>query len=229
MKARAAQKSVKNIARMHEQLVDKIVADTRASELILRPWTQWFLWLGISLAVMGVFWMKMGIQTNAAQVLQQMPPIVFILTAFAGAALAAWEAIASTVPGRQTGSSYRVLSVLVLIALFSLPFIFFAQSGPVDLAQSFKDGSSCAEGVSLSGLIPWIFLGWMLSRNAAFHPAWTGAWSGVSSFLMGTITLQIHCPSWQLGHMLAAHLLPAAFGSFLTTFAGAFWFSRWKK
>jgi len=54
-------------------------------------------------------------------------------------------------------------------------------------------------------------------------------WPGVSAFLMGTITIQIHCPSWDMDHVLMAHLLPAAVGTMVASLLGAFWFARWKK
>jgi hypothetical protein len=171
----------------------------------------------------------MGVQNNLSQILQSMPPLAFILTAFAGASLAAWEAIASSVPGRQMGKCYHTLSVLVILALFCIPFIFFNHPAQLDLVKSLQDGMGCAEGVSFSGLIPWIFIGWMLSRNASFRPIWTGLWSGVSAFLMGTITVQVHCPSWDMDHVLMAHILPAAVGTMLATLLGSFWFSSWKK
>ena len=161
----------------HHQLVEQIVRDTKPAKWLLRPMTQWFLWLVSSLMVMAMFWMKMGVQAHLSQVMSQMPPLLFVVSAFAGASLAAWEAISSSVPGRQTGKFYRILAVLVLIALVAIPFIFFTQPGPLDLEKAFMNGTGCIEGVSFSGLIPWIFMGWMLSRNASFNPWWTGAWS----------------------------------------------------
>ena len=213
----------------HHQLVEQMVQDAKPVRFILRPAVQWFLWLAASLLVMAFFWMRMGVQPNLSQVMSQMPPLLFIFSAFAGASLAAWEAIASSVPGRQTGKFYRVLAALVLIALVAIPFIFFTQPGQLDWGKAFANGAGCVEGVSFSGLIPWIFMGWMLSRNASFNPLWTGAWSGVSAFLMGAITVQIHCPRWDMDHVLMAHLLPAAVGTIVAGILGSYWFARWKK
>lgn len=229
MKSHSAIKTKPTPAVLHRSLVDQMVADAAPARLLIRPWAQWLLWLGFSVIVMAFFWMRIGVQNNLGQTLQAMPPLLFVLTAFAGASLAAWEAIASSVPGRQTSSWYHVLAILVIAALFSIPFLFFTHPVHLDLLKAFEDGHGCAEGVAFSGLIPWIFLGWMLSRNASFRPVWTGLWSGVSAFLMGTITIQIHCPSWDMDHVLMAHLLPTAVGTLLGTLLGAFWFSTWKK
>jgi hypothetical protein len=213
MKSHSAAKTKLMPVVLHRKIVDQIVADAAPARLLIRPWAQWLLWLGSSVIVMACFWMRMGVQNNLSQILQSMPPLAFILTAFAGASLAAWEAIASS----------------VLLALFCIPFIFFNHPAQLDLVKSLQDGMGCAEGVSFSGLIPWIFIGWMLSRNASFRPIWTGLWSGVSAFLMGTITVQVHCPSWDMDHVLMAHILPAAVGTMLATLLGSFWFSSWKK
>jgi len=158
-----------------------------------------------------------------------MPPFTFILIAFLGASLAAWEAIASSVPGRQTPAYYRWVALVVLVAIFSIPFLFFTHPAQWDLFKAFEDGHGCAEGASFSGLIPWIAIGWMISHNASFRPLWTGLWSGVSAFLMGTIAIQVHCPNWNTDHVLMVHLLPAAAGTLLATVLGSFWFSVWKK
>jgi hypothetical protein len=229
MKTQPTAKTKQTPLEFHNRIVDRMVHEAKPTGVHIRPVVQWFLWLAASLLVMAFFWMRIGVQANVSQVMQQMPPLFFILSAFAGAALAAWEAIASSIPGRQTGRLYRVLAVLVLIALVSIPFIFFVHPGSLDWGKAFLNGKGCAEGAAFSGLIPWIFMGWMLSRNASFHPWWTGLWSGVSAFLMGTITIQIHCPSWDMDHVLMAHLLPAAVGTILASLLGAFWFSRWKK
>ncbi|SRR5665213_245945 len=213
----------------HHQLVEQMVHNAKPAGVLLRPTVQWILWLASSLMVMAFFWMRMGVQPDLSRVMNQMPPLLFIFSAFVGAALAAWEAVSSGIPGRQTGKFYRVLAILVLVALVSIPFLFFAHADSLQWKRALVDDTGCVEGVSFSGLIPWIFMGWMLSRNASFNPLWTGVWSGVSAFLMGTITIQVHCPNWDMNHVLVAHLLPAAVGTIVVSLLGSFWFSQWKK
>ncbi len=128
MKARTASKPMNNAAAFHRQIVDRLTRDTKPAGVILRPWIQWLLWLALSLIVMAAFWMRNGIQDDVSKVLQQMPPLAFLLTAFAGVAFAAWEAISSSIPGRQTRRPYRIVALLLLATLFSIPFIFFAQT-----------------------------------------------------------------------------------------------------
>jgi hypothetical protein len=220
----------KNMGRLHDQLVDRLASGVAPVKRVPSALQQWLLWMVLSLAVMGLFLVMIHVQNNAAQVFRQMPPLGFVLIAFAGAALAAWEAIASSMPGRQPRRSTVAFSLAVLAVLVAFPFVFFYPAGEkFDLVGAFLSGSECAKHVWMVGLLPWALMGWILSRNASFHPGWTGAWSGASAFLMGTVTVQIHCSSWDACHMLAAHLLPVALMTFLSTFLGAFWFSRWRK
>ncbi len=220
----------KGMAQVHDKLVDRIVSNAPPVKPVTSVFAQWSIWLALSTGVMVLFLVNFHLQTGADQILGQMPPLAFLITAYLGAALAAWEAVASSVPGRQTGKGYKVLSLLVLGALIFVPFAFFYPSGAVfDVWGSFVNGMECVQRVCLVGLLPWIYLGRRLSRNASFSPAWTGAWSGVSAFLLGTVTVQLHCPSWDARHMVSAHLLPVLFLIFFTTFIGSYWFGRWRK
>ncbi len=220
----------KNIHQFHGSMVDQLVSQNGPVKKIWPAWAQWMAWLALSAGCMALLLLKMGILNNFEELRHQMPPMAFLFTAFLGAALAAWEAISSSLPGRQMGRGYRFLEVLVLLALLLIPFLFFVKGGEgLDIVTACRNGWGCIQGASFAGILPWILLGFILSKNASFHPGWTGAWSGVSAFLLGAITIQIHCPNWETGHMVFAHLLPVAFFTFLTTFAGAYWFSRWRQ
>jgi len=220
----------KGMAHVHGQLVDRIVSDAPPVKPVTSVFNQWLLWLILSAVVMGLWLWNLHIQANAGQVLSHMPPRAFLLTAYLGAALAAWEAISSSLPGRQMGKGYLVFSLLVMLAILCIPFLLFYPAGQsYDVWGSFIGGIECAQHVVLVGVLPWVLLGWRLSRNASFRPSWTGAWSGVSAFLLGTVTVQLHCPGWDARHMVSAHLLPAVFLIFFTTFIGSFWFARWRK
>jgi hypothetical protein len=216
--------------KFHQELVDQILSRPLPAQKVWPASVQWLVWAALSGFCMGVLLIKMKIYNDVDKVLSQMPSLSFLALAFLGSALAAWEAIASSMPGRKTPKAYRILSLGTLAVLFAIPFLFFArgQSG-MNLMAACVDGWACIRAVSIIGLFPWVILGWILSRNASFQPFWTGAWSGLSAFLMAAATVQFHCPNWETGHMIFAHLLPVAFLTFLTTFLGSFWFSRWRK
>ncbi len=62
----------------------------------------------------------------------------------------------------------------------------------------FRDGrhrqmrAACFKAIFWIGVVPWILLGWQLSRNASFGAKRTGAWSGVSAFLLGSLVTLMH-------------------------------------
>jgi Negative regulator of sigma F len=216
-----------SLARIHREMVERLSARVEPVRPPRPLWFLWGLWLAAGLAVMGfTLWMikiQEGFPSGG-------PPILFLLLAFTGSALAAWEAIASSLPGRRTSRAYRLFSLLVLAGLLLMPFIFFMPAGEVMHPwEDFTSGLGCFTGVSLVGLLPWLLIGWLVSRNAAFQPGRTGAWCGVSAFLLGTTTIQLHCPNWHAGHMIMVHLLPAALLSLLAAWVGSYWFSLWKK
>ncbi len=213
----------------HEALVGRLLAEAEPVKRIKSPLSQWLLWLALSCFSVVLFLTAIHLQDMGA-VFHNMPSLGFLLIAFLGSALSAWEAVSSSVPGRQTGSAYRLLSVTLLVALLFMPFLFFAPGrGSFDLVSCCASGWPCIQWGSVAGFFPWLTLGFLISRNASFRPFWTGAWAGLSAFLLGTFTIQLHCPSWETGHMFVAHLLPVALLTFPASFIGAFWFSRWKK
>lgn len=223
-------KKTKDMAQIHRGLVDGLLADTRPVSPIQSAWAQWGLWLTSSVLLMGLALAILKVNPALKSALIQMPSLTFVLLAFIGSALAAWEAIASSVPGRQTSRGYQIAALIVLLALFALPVLFFApNNGSFNPIQTLREGWGCFTAVSLVGLPPWILLGWMVSRNAAFKPAWTGAWTGASAFLLGAATVQLHCPNREWGHVLMAHLLPVALFTVLASWIGLYWFSRWNK
>lgn len=220
----------KDIRQIHRNVVDEILSQHKPDNHIDSAWVQWFIWLAVSLMMIVGVVMMMGMQANAGQIFGRPSALGFMVIALVGAGLAAWEAIGSSIPSRTTSRTYKVCSGVCLGLLILMPFLFFYPWGEsFDFIGSFKGGIDCVLHVSMLGVVPWMVLGWMLSRNASFHPGWTGAWSGTSSFLIGTLAVQLHCPIWDARHIFVAHLLPVALCVFITTFAGAYWFSRWAK
>lgn len=198
----------RGMVRVHEDLLGRILSETKPVKRVPAPVLQWVLWFGLSIFSVVLFLAAIHLQ-DMNGVVHNMPSALFLLAAFLGSGLCAWEAITSGVPGRQTNTSYRLFSSLVLVGLFLMPFLFF-KSGPgsFNLVSCCVSGWPCIQWGALAGFFPWIILGSLLSRNASFHPLWTGVWSGLSAFLLGTFTIQLHCPSWETGHMFVAHLLP---------------------
>jgi hypothetical protein len=222
-------KKNKDLTRFHQDLVDGLLARAGPVKPMASLWAQWGLWVLVATAlVFLVLWMMKPAHLDMSL---QPAAMAYLIALFLGAALAAWQAVASSIPGRQTSRLHLVLLVLLLVAVIILPFVFFIPKGEeiFEMDDIVKCGPDCFKAIALIGVVPWILLGWRLSRNASFSAKWTGAWSGVSAFLLGSLVTLMHCGYWEAGHMVAVHLLTVAFFSFLTTWLGAMWFSRWKK
>ncbi|HVM33274.1 MAG TPA: NrsF family protein [bacterium] len=220
----------KSIPQIHREMVRDLLSDRKPIVPMRSAWSQWSLWLSLSILMLALAMTLMKMEPDMDSLAKQMPSMTFIFLAFLGSALAAWEAIASSVPGRQTSPAYRWLASGVLAALFLFPILFFAPSPQhLNALRLFEEGHACLTNVSLLGLPPWLLLVFLVSRNAAFHPAWTGAWTGASAFLLGMMAVQMHCPNNQWSHVLMMHLLPVAVAMVLASWAGLWLFSRWKK
>lgn len=214
---------------VHWNLVIRLLVGFKPSGRTPALRTQWLVWLGVSIGAGGLAVLLMGFQPDMG-ISRRAPNRGFLLFAVLGAALAAWEAVSSSVPGRQVGWRYRTMSGITLLLLTMMPFLYFHKPGEdMHPLQDLIHGMGCVLVVSTVGTVPWLILGWLVSRNASFNPVWTGAWSGVAAFLVGTTAIQLHCPIWASGHLLSAHLLPAALFALLSAFLGAHWFSRWRK
>ncbi len=229
MKTPKPTRSVQDMGRFHDGLVGKILAESKAAPAVTPAFIQWLAWLGTALVLSLVALWIMG-RDPSGTLLSRPGGIFYALVLFLGAGLSAWEAIASSLPGREKGPARKAISVLILVLIYALPFFLLNDGAShFDPWKELLEGWACFRAVSLIGLLPWVLLGWKLSKNAAFHPLWTGAWSGASAFLMGSLTIQMHCPNMEAGHVWMAHLLPVALFTFLAGWIGAYWFSRWRK
>ena len=217
------------MTRFHDNLVGKIVTDSKPAPPVTPALTQWGLWLLSAMVISGVALGMMGMDPGGS--LMALPRgSLYIGLLFAGAGLAAWEAISSSLPGREKGMIRKGISLFLLVSVYAFPF-FLLNGGchSFDPWKEFVEGWACFRAISLLGLVPWVLLGWWLSKNASFHPFWSGAWSGASAFLLGSLTVQLHCPNLEAGHLWMAHLLPVAFFTLAAGWLGAAWFSRWRK
>jgi len=191
---------------------------------------QWLVWMLLAALNVGTTLFLIGFQNGLASRLADPASALFLTLTFLASALAAWGGISASMPGDEPGRGQKILTAVLLIALFSMPFFFFAKDNmAVVWSHNMESGWFCFRTVLLVALPSWVLLGWLVSRNASFHPAWVGAWLGLSSFLLGTGTIQLHCSHWERCHMLVNHLLPLALFIFIPIWAGSFWFSRWQK
>jgi hypothetical protein len=214
---------------VHAGLVRDLVGGLKPVRPVWSAWVQWLLWLLIAVATTAaaLFWvLPEGALLSS---LAAIPRSAFLVLTYLASAAAAWGAILSSLPGRTPGRWTRAITVVLLASLVALPLLFAPRSVSPGFSQMFRICCGCVYVGAVVGIAPWLGLGWMLSRNASFHPGWTGAWAGVSAFLLGLGVAQIHCAIWEMDHVMMGHLLPVGVMTAVASVIGAFWFSRWKQ
>lgn len=222
---------LKKLPGFQRKAAEKLLAQARPFKPVWPVYLQWLVWLALSVLVVAISLSFIGMRFELVEHLMDEPwAAVFLGLVFLGSALAAWGGIASSMPGEEPGRGQQIFTAFLLLFLFGMPFLFFGRNdlGQV-LHQDMTEGWFCFRTVGLVAVPSWSFLGWMVSRNASFRPGWTGAWLGVSAFLLGTGTIQMHCARWESCHMFVDHMLPMVFFIALPIWIGSFWFSRWKK
>jgi hypothetical protein len=224
-------KPIKNsLPESHRLLVAKLVAETKPTSMAPTVLGQWLAWLGFSFLAVVITLFLIGPQFEIQERLSDFSSGGFLALAFLLAAFTAWMGIASSMPDYRPHPVTRVIAAILILFLFSMPFLFFEKDAFARvLARDMADEWFCARTVLWVALPTWVMLGWMASRNASFRPRWTGAWLGISAFLLGAGTIQLHCARWETCHMLVDHLLPMLVLIFLPIWIGGYWFARWRK
>jgi len=225
-----SQSIAKSLPESQRRLVERLVADNKPVKPVPSVLVQWLIWFFFALLVAGVSLSLIGPQFEIQERLAELSSGGFLLLAFVLSALTAWMGIASSMPDHRPHPLPKVLAALCVLFLFSMPFLYFDRDTLTQVwANNAEDGWFCVRTVVMVAFPSWVMLGWMVSRNASFHPGWTGAWLGISAFLLGTGTIQLHCAHWETCHMLVDHLLPMLVLIFLPIWLGGYWFSRWRK
>ncbi len=222
--------NLKGLPDFQRRLVERLASEAKPHKPIPSVFQQWLVWFGFALLVVGIALSLIGPQFEIVERLTDLSSGGFLLLAFALSAFMAWMGIASSMPDHRPRPAPRIFACVLVLFLFSMPFLFFEKDNLSQVwALNMTDGWFCVRTVLLVAFPSWVMLGWMASRNASFHPGWTGAWLGASAFLLGTGTIQLHCAHWETCHMLVDHLLPLVLLIFLPIWVGGYWFSRWMK
>jgi hypothetical protein len=229
-KKTATQNYIKKLPDIQRRAAEKLLAEAKPFKPVPSVLKQWLIWLGLAVLVAGLSLWIIKPQDDILQKLLQLPSGSFMLLLFVGSALAAWNGIASSMPGEEPGPAAKSWMIGILVALIAIPLFFFTSDNLAGvLEHNAESGWFCFRTVVLVAIPSWVMLAWMVSRNASFHPGWTGAWLGISAFLLGTGTIQTHCTHWETTHILVNHLLPMGLFIVIPIWIGSHWLARWKK
>ena len=125
--------------------------------------------------------------------------IFAVLAMVAARAAMAW--VAAMIPGsrrQETPAALVGIACVILLALFAFLF-------PDLHTVYFMRGVSCLE-LGLLAAIPAALGGWLLLRRGfAVDPAAAGIAAGTLAGLAGITMLELHCPNFQMWHVLVWH------------------------
>jgi hypothetical protein len=221
---------IKKLPDIQRRAAEKLLAQSQPFKPVPSVFKQWLIWLGLAVLVAGLSLWIIKPQEGILEKLLQLPSGSFMLLLFAGSALAAWNGIASSMPGEEPGPAAKGWMIGILVALIAIPLFFFTSDNLSGvLEHNAESGWFCFRTVVLVAIPSWVMLAFMVSRNASFHPGWTGAWLGISAFLLGTGTIQTHCTHWETTHILVNHLMPMGIFIVVPIAVGSYWLARWKK
>ena len=164
----AIQKKSKNMSRVHQTLVEGLLADARPVSPIHSAVSQWGLWLTASLLIMGLALALVQVQPGLFSTMSQMPSLTFVLLAFggSGAGRLGRRRRPACRAARRAGTS-RSFSLLVLLALFRQCPSF--SSTPND--HGFNPMQTLRQ--ELGGALPWCR--WWVCRLGFFWLGWSRA------------------------------------------------------
>ena len=204
-----SQPIVNSLPESQRRLVERLVADTKPTKPVPSVLQQLMIWLGFSLVVVVVSLYLIGPQFEIWEKLTDLSSGGFLLLAFTLSALTAWMGIASSMPDHRPHPAPRIIVALcVLFPLQHALFVLRPGQPLPGLGPQYGGWMVLRADRVLVAFPSWVMLGWMASRNASFHPGWTGAWLGVSAFLLGTGTIQT--PLRPLGNLPHAGGPPAS-------------------
>jgi len=215
---------------LQRRMAERLLAETKPFRPVPSVFKQWLLWLVLAALGSGLAVAILKPQEGLWEHMLVLPSGSFLILLFIGSALAAWNGIATSMPGEEPGLAAVTWMIGILAALVAIPILFFAPDHlKAVLEHDTSTGFFCFRTVVLVAIPSWVMLAWMVSRNAAMKPGLTGLWLGISAFLLGTGAIQTHCTHWETTHVLVNHLLPLALFIALPIWIGSHWLSWWER
>jgi hypothetical protein len=143
---------------------------------------------------------------------------LFTFAALGGSAcLVAFALSGEMAPGRRLAPPWVLVSGILLGLALVLASLFPNHPEPAFWLRAWRCLRTGLAAGSLAAALFWL----ILRRGAMLDPRASGALAGLLGGLAGTAMLEIHCPDFNLAHVLAGHWAAAALGAGVGWIAGA--------
>lgn len=209
---------------LHNELVERIVAQLRPVRRLWPVRTRLSLWIALEAGVLFLL-IRTGYRSDLAEQLKN-PWYFFGVGGFAVAGvMSAAFALRSAIPGREPGA--REIGALAMLAGASaLLLLKEPLNTSVPLASFIGIGLRCALEIAIFASIPCVALLWAVRRGAPLAAGLDGALIGAGAFLFSFALMRVRCPLDEELHLLVWHLLPALAGIALAACVGTVLFRR---
>jgi hypothetical protein len=215
-----------DMTRLHDALVDRLVADASPVRRLWPPAVRLVLWLGLAAAIAGLA-AHAGVRPDVSARLHEPLFALELVVCGLAAALAAALALRAAVPGcgpRRAAAAATLGAAAVALALaVRAPAL-----GGVSLAEFVAIGADCSRRTVLLASLPWAALLVAVRRGAPLTAAAAGALTGAAAFLMAFAVMRLACPMDEALHLFVWHVGPLVAGAGLSALVGLVWLRRWR-
>lgn len=205
----------------HRALVKRLASNIAPVRRLWPIGVRLALWLLVEAAVL--IWVAAHTPNNFIIKLRW-PGYVIELASFAlAAALSAWLALRSAIPGTTLRPAEVGLTVVLVLAGCAVLIL----TQPIDtsgsLSEFVRTGIRCARDTCMLAMLPWLVLWWAVRRGAPMDGGISGAWVGAGALFFAFAMMRIACPIDEPLHLITWHLLPALAAIALSALAGNAW------
>src|ERR1700677_352574 len=124
-KKTTTQNYIQKLPDIQRRAAEKLLAEAKPFKPVPSVFKQWVIWLGLAVLVASLSLWIIKPQDDILEKLLQLPSGSFMLLLFVGSALAAWNGIASSMPGEEPGPAAKGWMIAILVALIAIPLFFF--------------------------------------------------------------------------------------------------------
>jgi hypothetical protein len=188
-------------------LIGRLVSDTRPVTVLPPPWRRTVAWLVLSTPYVALIVLMMGMRPDIGEKLSESRFLIEEISAAATALAAAFAAFWAVIPGRARWPLFLpLLPLAVWLGSLSQGCIqAFLAYGRAGLAVG--DDWICLPVIALVGFVPAIVIAVMIRRGAPLFPHLAVALAGLSAAALGNVGLRLFHPTdaslmvlvWQFG------------------------------